>query len=101
LSAARRIPAAAVAPGSLRAPRPRRIPRSREQQARLDAREPAFEPIPFTLDDAGARRPFADKLNEWFEARRWQPFAFQREVWAEIGRGASGLLHAATGAGKT
>jgi ATP-dependent Lhr-like helicase len=61
----------------------------------------AFEPIPFTLDDAGARRPFADKLNEWFEARRWQPFAFQREVWAEIGRGASGLLHAATGAGKT
>ena len=59
------IPAAAVAPGSRRAPRPRRIPRSREQQARLDAREPAFEPIPFTRDNAGARRPFADKLNEW------------------------------------
>src|SRR6185437_5818213 len=95
------VPGPAAVPASRRAPRPRRIPRSREQQARLDAREPAFEPIPFSLDDAAARRPFADKLNEWFEARGWQPFEFQREVWLEIGRGASGLLHATTGAGKT
>ena len=90
-----------VVPERRRAPRPRRIPRSREQQARLDAREPAFEPLPFSIDEEAARRPFAGKLHAWFEARRWQPFDFQREVWREMERGASGLLHATTGAGKT
>ena len=94
-------PAPSVLPERRRAPRPRRIPRSREQQARLDAREPAFEPLPFSIDETAAQRPFAVKLAEWFDARRWQPFEFQREVWQEIGRGASGLLHATTGAGKT
>ncbi|OLL32270.1 DNA ligase-associated DEXH box helicase [Burkholderia sp. SRS-W-2-2016] len=87
-----------------RAPRPRRIPRSRAQQARLDARKAAFEPLPFPAyrpDDAAAQRPFADKLDAWFAARGWQPFAFQREVWRALGDGASGLLHASTGAGKT
>jgi ATP-dependent helicase Lhr and Lhr-like helicase len=84
-----------------RAPRPRRIPRTREQQARLDAREPAFEPIPFAIDEAAARRPFADRLDDWFDARRWRPFDFQHDVWRAISRGASGLLHATTGAGKT
>ncbi|MFJ3482057.1 ligase-associated DNA damage response DEXH box helicase [Pseudomonas sp. NPDC090202] len=37
----------------------------------------------------------------WFAARGWKPFAFQKEVWAAVGRGESGLLHASTGAGKT
>jgi len=37
----------------------------------------------------------------WFAARGWQPFGFQREVWAEMVAGRSGLLHATTGAGKT
>ncbi|MFO1341384.1 MAG: DEAD/DEAH box helicase, partial [Burkholderiaceae bacterium] len=37
----------------------------------------------------------------WFARRGWQPFAFQREVWAALAGGASGLLHASTGAGKT
>lgn len=37
----------------------------------------------------------------WFAARGWQPFDFQREVWAAMGQGHSGLLHATTGAGKT
>jgi ATP-dependent helicase Lhr and Lhr-like helicase len=37
----------------------------------------------------------------WFEARGWQPFAFQREVWAAMAAGTSGLLHATTGSGKT
>ena len=31
----------------------------------------------------------------------WQPFAFQREVWAAMAAGRSGLLHATTGSGKT
>ena len=37
----------------------------------------------------------------WFAAQGWQPFAFQREVWAHMLAGRSGLLHATTGAGKT
>jgi len=39
--------------------------------------------------------------DEWFAARGWQPFAFQREVWAAMQQGRSGLLHATTGSGKT
>ena len=37
----------------------------------------------------------------WFAARGWQPFDFQREVWAAMAAGQSGLLHATTGSGKT
>ncbi|MFZ5938090.1 ligase-associated DNA damage response DEXH box helicase [Pseudomonas sp. HS6-2] len=43
----------------------------------------------------------SDLANAWFTARGWKPFAFQRQVWAAVGRGDSGLLHASTGAGKT
>lgn len=38
---------------------------------------------------------------EWMQARGWEPFAFQREVWQAVGEGRSGLLHATTGSGKT
>jgi len=34
-------------------------------------------------------------------SRGWQPFDFQREVWAAMAAGDSGLLHATTGSGKT
>ena len=37
----------------------------------------------------------------WFAARGWQPFEFQRQVWAAMAAGDSGLLHATTGSGKT
>ncbi len=37
----------------------------------------------------------------WFAEQGWAPFAFQREVWATMASGASGLLHANTGSGKT
>jgi ATP-dependent Lhr-like helicase len=37
----------------------------------------------------------------WFAGRGWRPFEFQREVWAAMAAGTSGLLHATTGAGKT
>jgi ATP-dependent Lhr-like helicase len=40
-------------------------------------------------------------LDEWFASRGWKPFAFQREVWAAYQAGESGLIHAATGTGKT
>jgi ATP-dependent Lhr-like helicase len=38
---------------------------------------------------------------EWFARHGWSPFAFQREVWAAMAAGRSGLLHATTGSGKT
>jgi ATP-dependent Lhr-like helicase len=44
--------------------------------------------------------PFAPG-EDWFAGRGWQPFAFQREVWAAMAKGQSGLLHATTGSGKT
>ncbi|GCL64283.1 ligase-associated DNA damage response DEXH box helicase [Pseudaquabacterium pictum] len=37
----------------------------------------------------------------WFQRRGWQPFDFQRQVWAAMAAGRGGLLHATTGAGKT
>jgi ATP-dependent Lhr-like helicase len=47
------------------------------------------------------RPPFIADIDAWFARRGWQPFAFQREVWAALAAGRSGLLHATTGAGKT
>ncbi|QJW98380.1 ligase-associated DNA damage response DEXH box helicase [Frigoriglobus tundricola] len=38
---------------------------------------------------------------EWFARRGWAPFTFQQEVWAAYRAGASGLVHASTGTGKT
>jgi ATP-dependent helicase Lhr and Lhr-like helicase len=38
---------------------------------------------------------------EWFSSRGWAPFPFQREVWQGYLSGRSGLVHAATGTGKT
>ena len=37
----------------------------------------------------------------WFAARSWSPFPFQRQVWRAYLDGRSGLVHAATGTGKT
>ncbi len=43
----------------------------------------------------------ARAVAQFFEARGWRPFDFQKEVWARMAAGESGLLHATTGAGKT
>jgi ATP-dependent Lhr-like helicase len=40
-------------------------------------------------------------LHRWFAHRGWTPFPFQEEVWAAYAAGESGLIHAATGTGKT
>ena len=37
----------------------------------------------------------------WFASRGWTPFDFQHEVWEAYLAGESGLVHAATGTGKT
>lgn len=41
------------------------------------------------------------RVEAWFAGRDWHPFAFQREVWAAHRAGHSGLIHSATGTGKT
>lgn len=94
--------AASAAPARKRdAPRARRIPRTQAAQAKLDAAAEPFKPAPFEYDPARADIPIDERIAEWFAQRGWQPFEFQREVWREIAQGASGLLHATTGAGKT
>lgn len=40
-------------------------------------------------------------MEDWFAARDWQPFPFQRETWQAMLAGESGLVHAPTGTGKT
>ena len=40
-------------------------------------------------------------VEEWFASRGWTPFEFQRDVWRAYASGESGLVHAATGTGKT
>jgi ATP-dependent helicase Lhr and Lhr-like helicase len=47
------------------------------------------------------RAPILTPALEWFESRGWTPFPFQEEVWERYLRGESGLIHAATGYGKT
>jgi ATP-dependent helicase Lhr and Lhr-like helicase len=42
-----------------------------------------------------------ERVREWFAARGWSAFAFQEEVWNAYLNGESGLIHAATGTGKT
>jgi ATP-dependent helicase Lhr and Lhr-like helicase len=54
--------------------------------------------VPRDGDPEGAAPSLGDA---WFAQRGWQPFAFQREVWAAMAEGRSGLLHATTGSGKT
>jgi ATP-dependent Lhr-like helicase len=40
-------------------------------------------------------------VENWFRARGFKPFRFQREAWSAYLDGKSGLVHAATGTGKT
>ena len=42
-----------------------------------------------------------ERVDAWFALRGWTSFAFQREVWQAYLAGESGLVHAATGTGKT
>src|SRR5580700_4059904 len=42
-----------------------------------------------------------ETLDEWFRARGWEAFEFQRQVWQAYLDGENGLIHSATGTGKT
>jgi ATP-dependent Lhr-like helicase len=79
----------------------------RLRQAREAAKAQAAQASP-PAQGGGRRRHAADAAQlalptaeAWFAAHGIAPFAFQREVWAHIEAGRSGLLHATTGAGKT
>jgi ATP-dependent Lhr-like helicase len=48
----------------------------------------------------GNRDPI-DCVRTWFTSEGWDPFPFQEEVWQAYLAGESGLIHAATGTGKT
>jgi len=63
----------------------------RRTTARTDA------PLPLLPDE---RRPRA-LIDAWFAAQGWAPFTFQEEAWEAFRTGESGLIHAATGTGKT
>ena len=40
-------------------------------------------------------------IETWFASHGWEPFAFQREVWSAYRNGESGMIHSATGTGKS
>jgi len=42
-----------------------------------------------------------DRIRGWFADRGWAPFPFQEETWSRYLAGESGMIHAATGTGKT
>jgi ATP-dependent helicase Lhr and Lhr-like helicase len=74
--------------------------RRAEQAAQTAAApEPGPEkPSPTVI--CGNRDPI-ECVREWFASEGWQPFPFQEEVWRAYLAGESGLIHAATGTGKT
>jgi len=46
--------------------------------------------------------PTGERLfSTWFAQRGWQPFAFQHETWTAFINGECGLIHSATGTGKS
>ncbi|MFT4603572.1 MAG: ATP-dependent Lhr-like helicase [Rhodothermales bacterium] len=55
------------------------------------------ETAPATAEE----RTLLEPARRWFQEQGWAPFPFQEEVWLRYLRGQSGLIHAATGYGKT
>jgi ATP-dependent Lhr-like helicase len=77
--------------------------RAAQRRARKAEEAAAAPPQPLkTLPTiiCGDREPI-ECVREWFASEGWKPFAFQEEVWCAYLAGESGLIHAATGTGKT
>ena len=75
----------------LRKARARTRPASRRTEA-----PPPISPLPVTAGESPD-----ETIARWFASRGWKAFAYQREVWNSYRAGGSGLIHAATGTGKT
>jgi ATP-dependent Lhr-like helicase len=84
-------------------PRPRPLPPRRPPAAAPDAAPAAASgAAPARPRSAGsAAGPTRGAVEDWFAARGWGIFPFQRQVWDAAQQGKSGLLHATTGSGKT
>jgi ATP-dependent helicase Lhr and Lhr-like helicase len=52
-------------------------------------------------DPVRAIEPPTAPVEQWFAANGWRAFPFQQEVWSAYLDGESGLVHSATGTGKT
>ena len=110
-----RDPPKASGPPGRGSPFAKELRRARAELARRQAAEAAEAPVPLSpgrvhRSEAPEPRPALAivpgenaeaTLERWFAERRWQPFEFQREVWRAYLAGESGLVHAATGTGKT
>ncbi|MCU0764594.1 MAG: DNA ligase-associated DEXH box helicase, partial [Burkholderiaceae bacterium] len=81
--------------------RARRLKQAREAARRRLADVAAAPAASGRSAVADARQPALPGVEAWFAAQGIAPFPFQREVWAHVAAGRSGLLHATTGAGKT
>jgi len=53
------------------------------------------------MDDAEPPSPGLEAVTAWLESRGRRPFDFQRQTWAHMLSGRSGLVNAPTGCGKT
>jgi ATP-dependent helicase Lhr and Lhr-like helicase len=82
--------------------------RARAAQRRLERADARANPRPTERPSRSRgfrvvctdRDPF-DCVREWFARHGWTPFPFQEQVWRAYLAGESGLVHAATGTGKT
>lgn len=83
----------------------RRLARTRPEAAEAHPPRPstAQRPPAQAAERLALRRGATpdEAIAAWFDSRGWTPFPFQREVWAACRQGESGLVHAATGTGKT
>jgi ATP-dependent Lhr-like helicase len=77
-----------------------RAARQRAERAARRVAAPAPSPEPRYPVACGNRQPL-ECIREWFRLHGWSPFPFQEEVWRAYLAGESGLVHAATGTGKT
>ncbi len=53
------------------------------------------------MDKKAKRSTPAQIVDRYFESIGWKPFRFQRRVWRSYQEGCSGMVHSATGTGKT
>jgi ATP-dependent Lhr-like helicase len=77
-----------------------RAARRREEKAAEAAAAPPQSSQPSPIVYCNNREPI-ECVREWFQSEGWEPFPFQEEVWQAYLAGESGLIHAATGTGKT
>ncbi len=86
--------------------RARALRKRQVKAATHGSRRTAAAPLDRAPEARRALRQYAkldpeSAVRAWFAAHEWQPVAFQEEVWNAYAAGESGLIHAATGTGKT